>query len=262
MTFETKDLLDGSLSDEKADKFIEMYAQIPDNKIFSKDEDKEIRAQWLSFGTTLSACNKGHIVPPDFKPAVKEFEKAGYDVTKLSKEYKLSLETTYKDFKELISDDSKSFKNTSIEAYCKIYEFFSNATNIKFINRLKNDPNTKKNSLGIEDWNIDSIESYLNETSYVKSEEGFPLAANILKIAPTLRDAVMGATCTIASMNNILNFLLLLMIVVSVLIIILIVIIVITIIVKITKIKSIIVIHIIIIIFIKIKAIIVIIIHI
>lgn len=169
LNYESKDLLTTNIS--KVDEVMASFDNVTDSKMFSKSEMKEYRGQILSFYNTLGKCGIGHIVPAEFKSVVREFEKADYDISKLGKNLKVSLDHTYNDLNKLLKTNPKEFENTSTEAYCKIYEFFSNAKNLNFLKKLKSDPSVKNSALSKEEFIVDSIEAYSQESKYVYDED-------------------------------------------------------------------------------------------
>ena len=134
LNYESKDLLTANIS--RVDEVMAAFDNVTEAKTFSKSEMKEYRGQILSFYNTLGKCGVGHIIPAEFKSVVREFEKADYDISKLGKNLKVSLDHTYNDLSKLLKTNPKEFENTSTEAYCKIYEFFSNAKNINIYQNI------------------------------------------------------------------------------------------------------------------------------
>ena len=169
LNYESKDLLTANIS--RVDEVMAAFDNVTEAKTFSKSEMKEYRGQILSFYNTLGKCGVGHIIPAEFKSVVREFEKADYDISKLGKNLKVSLDHTYNDLSKLLKTNPKEFENTSTEAYCKIYEFFSNAKNINFLKKLKSDPSVKNSSLSKEEYIVDSLEAYSQESRYIYDED-------------------------------------------------------------------------------------------
>ena len=159
MFFKTKEIF--AMDNDKLSNMMDSYLRVPESKVFSKSEDLAIKASVLSFGKTVTQCGKGHIVPVEFKSIVKEFEDVNYDITKLPYITSKSFKKTYDDLKT-VCENHKEFKNTQAKLYCNIYDFFSNATNIKFISRLKKDP-IVKNITSSESLDLESIEEWLSE---------------------------------------------------------------------------------------------------
>lgn len=217
MRFTSKSFIDNSVTDDEIGRLVEIFSEVPDSKVFSSDEEKDIRKSWLSFGTTLTNCARGRMIPVEFKPFVKSFEKVDYDITKLPKELKLGLDKTYNDFKSVAG--TKDYKKAAPELYCKIYEFFSNANVTKFFKRVKSDPISKKNSIGLESFDMESVENLLYENGLeIQSIESSISLAKTMGLVPSIKDAVMGATTTVANMNNLLNVLMLLLIACAILV--------------------------------------------
>lgn len=217
MRFTAKSFLDNSITDNELSKLNETFSRTPDSKMFSSDEERDIRAQWLSFGTTLSFCSKGKLFQPDFKNVITEFEKSGYNIKALPKKYAAGFTKTYEDFKSVNADGK--FKGKAPDLYCKIYEFFSDSTVLKFLNRIKNDPIAKNNKKSLEDFSVESLESMLITNGIeARSVEGIFSASTSLTVVPSIKSAIFGATTTIANMNNMLNILMVLLIAVSILI--------------------------------------------
>jgi hypothetical protein len=217
MRFTSKSFIDNSVTDEEIGRLVEVFSEVPDSKVFSSDEEKDIRKSWLSLGTTLTNCAKGRMIPVEFKPFVKSFEKADYDITKLPKELKLGLDKTYNDFKSVAG--TNEYNKAAPELYCKIYEFFSNANVTKFFKRVKSDPIAKKNSIGLESFDMESVENLLYENGLeIQSIESPISLAKTMGLIPSIKGAVMGATTTVANVNNLLNVIMLLLIACTILI--------------------------------------------
>lgn len=223
MRFTSKSFLDNSVTDEEISKLVTSFSNVADSKVFSTDEERDIRKSWLSFGNTLVNCSKGRIIPIEFKSFVKSFEKVDYDITKLPKELKLGLDKTYSDFTK--ANTSSKHKNVMPEAYCRIYEFFSDSAVVKFFKRVKSDNLVKKNTIGLESYEIDSLESLLIENGInVQSSEANISLAKTMGLVPSIKDAILGATTSIANVNNLINILILLLIACSILVCVLIII--------------------------------------
>ena len=227
LNFESKDLINGT---SRIDEIIKAFDGVSENKIFSKSEMKEYRGQVLSFYNTLGKCGIGHIIPPEFKGIVREFEKADYDISKLSKSLKISIDHTYNDLNRLMKSQPKEFENTSTEAYCKIYEFFSNAKNINFLKKLKSDPTVKKSALSKEEFIIDSIEAYSQESTHVYnddlSSEGLKESALIKFLTakfPGIATSISEFTAGLGTLSNVLTIVMIIFTIISILVCILII---------------------------------------
>jgi Fe-S-cluster containining protein len=108
LNYESKDLLTANIS--KVDEVMASFDNVTEAKTFSKSEMKEYRGQLLSFYNALGKCGVGHIIPPEFKSVVREFEKADYDISKLGKNLKVSLDHTYNDLSKLLKTNPKEFE--------------------------------------------------------------------------------------------------------------------------------------------------------
>ena len=158
---------------DKMQKMFDSISSSTNSKVFSKTEERELKTQTLSFMTALKKCGNGHLVNAEMKPIVKEFEKANYDISKLTPSLRLSYEKTYHDLKDVVNEHPGEFKNSAASLYCKAYEFLLDSNNRDFVNKLRNDPLAKKNNLisaeGFSD--IESVEFWL-QNSDQSSEAG------------------------------------------------------------------------------------------
>ena len=59
MRFTSKSFIDNSVTDDEIGRLVEVFSEVPESKVFSSDEEKDIRKSWLSFGTTLTNCARG-----------------------------------------------------------------------------------------------------------------------------------------------------------------------------------------------------------
>lgn len=193
----SKEILD--MTDDKLDVMIENYSRATDSKVLSKDEDREIASQLVSFSRALKKCGNGHIVPQEFKNTVKEFEKVDFDFTKLPFELKKSIDSTYNDFKSV---NPSVIKGTSAETYCRIYEFFGNTKNRKFIERIRKDPTVKKSGLtSTETLDAESFEEFLADKE--RSEELFGLGGLISAVTTSAASVGEGAAVAGSIISNI-----------------------------------------------------------
>lgn len=228
LNFESKDLLTSNIS--KVDDVLKSFDNVTETKTFSKSEMKEYRGQILSFYNTLGKCGVGHIIPAEFKSVVREFEKADYDISKLSKNLKVSLDHTYNDLNKLLKTNPKEFENTSTEVYCKIYEFFSNATNLNFLKKLKKDPALKDSALSKEEFIVDSIEAYSQESRYIYDEdmstEGLKGSAFLKFLTakfPGVAASINEFTAGVGTLSSVLSIVMIIFTIISILVCILII---------------------------------------
>lgn len=209
----------------KLDEMMDSVSRVPESKVFSKHEDLSIKASILSFGKTVTQCSKGHMVPVEFKGIVKQFEEANYDVAKLPYVTMKSFKKTYDDLKTVCANHNE-FKNTQAKLYCDIYEFFSNAANLKFLSRLRKDPIMKEVS-SKESLDMESIEAWLNEydAEDEKSQEAFgAIGATIASIKASFLTLSTTLNSTMLSIQALTTLISVLMIIIGVLLVILIVI--------------------------------------
>lgn len=165
---------------DKMQKMFDNVTRVNDSKVFSKSEEKEMKAQLLSFMGALKKCGNGHLVSPEMKPIIKEFEKADFDFNRLPYSLKNSFEKTYIDFKTTLNENNGEFKNSAVSVYCKAYEFLLDNNNRTFLNRIRKDPMVKKTGFSTECFdNIDSLEDWLQNDDQ-SLEAGFFAAMTAL----------------------------------------------------------------------------------
>lgn len=223
MFFKTKEIF--AMDNDKLSNMMDSYLRVPESKVFSKSEDLAIKASVLSFGKTVTQCGKGRIVPVEFKSIVKEFEDVNYDITKLPYITSKSFKKTYDDLKTTC-ETHKEFKNTQAKLYCNIYDFFSNATNIKFISRLKKDP-IVKNITSSESLDLESIEEWLSEAddSNITSEEAFGTISGFLtSIKSSFLTLSTNLNTTMLSVQSLTTMISILLIIIGILLLILVII--------------------------------------
>lgn len=175
-------------SNDQIMKMVKDTERLANNKELNPRELRESQEQILSFGKMLQKCGNGHIVPPELKPIVKEFEMNGMDINKVKPSLKNDLTMVYSDLKLACMEHPGDLKNTPAETYCKLYEFFNNKTNIDFMQKLKQSKFLKK-EMGTEDLSIDSMESWLAEE---RSEEIFGIKSAVA----TAAGAIGGLTAS------------------------------------------------------------------
>ena len=147
---------------DKMQKMFDNVTRVNDSKVFSKSEEKEMKSQLLSFMGALKKCGNGHLVSPEMKPIIKEFEKADFNINGLPHSLRNSFEKTYVDLKSNLNENGGEFKNSAISVYCKAYEFLLDDSNRSFLNRIRKDPMVKKTGFSTECFdNIDSLEDWL-----------------------------------------------------------------------------------------------------
>lgn len=166
-------------SNDQIMKMVKDTERLANNKELNPKELRESQEQILSFGKMLHKCGNGHIVPPELKPIVKEFEIHGMDINKVKPSLRNNLSMVYSDLKLACMEHPGDLKNSPAETYCKLYEFFNNKTNIEFMQKLKQSKFLKK-EMGTEDLNIDSMESWLAEE---RSEEIFGIKSAVAAAA-------------------------------------------------------------------------------
>jgi flagellar basal body-associated protein FliL len=183
---------------EKIQKMFDSFTSATNSKVFSRDEERELKAQTLSFMAALKKCGNGHLVSPEMKPIVKAFEKADYDITKLPSSLRMSYEKTYFDLKNVLNEHGGEFKNTAVSLYCKAYEFLADKSNQMFINKLRKDPLAKKNKLTTEGlYDLESLEYWLQDNSEQSQEAGMMTALGSLSAGINGLSAAMPIVITI-----------------------------------------------------------------
>jgi hypothetical protein len=211
MRLKNKDILNMPL--EKMNAITESFSKVSEGKVLSKNEEVELQSQVLSFGRTLTKCSNGHIVPPEFKPVISEFEKADYDFTKLPMNLKISIDKTYEDLKMVCEKHSGEFKNTHAKLYCSIYEFFKNPLNLKFMNRIRKDPIVKEIDKSKESLNFRSVELWLAD-NYEESSEIFGIGSAVAGVKGAfagLSTEITSTCVTIQGLTAVIAFLLVLL---------------------------------------------------
>ena len=156
-------------SNDQIMKMVKDTERLANNKELNPKELRESQEQILSFGKMLHKCGNGHIVPPELKPVVKDFETHGMDIKKIKPSLRNDFAMAYSDLKAACTEHPGDLKNSPAETYCKLYEFFNKDANIEFMQKLKQSKFLKK-EMGTEDLGIDSMESWLAEE---RSEEIF-----------------------------------------------------------------------------------------
>lgn len=156
-------------SNDQIMKMVKDTERLANNKELNPKELRESQEQILSFGKMLHKCGNGHIVPPELKPIVKDFEMHGMDIKKVKPSLRNDFAMVYSDLKLACMEHPGELKNSPAETYCRLYEFFNKDTNIEFMQKLKQSKFLKK-EMGTEDLGIDSMESWLAEE---RSEEIF-----------------------------------------------------------------------------------------
>jgi hypothetical protein len=205
MKLRNKDILDMPL--EKMDGMVDSFSKISESKVLTTGETLELKTQILSFGRAITKCGDGHVIPPEMKPIIKDFEKANFEISKLPLTLKNSLSSTYDDFKRLLANNSNEFNKTQAGLYCKIYEFFLNPVNVKFINRIQKDKSSKKLGLSGEDYSFESLEEWISDS---ESTEAFGSIAAIKSAFATLSSNITSTLLTVKSLAAIIAFLLIL----------------------------------------------------
>lgn len=218
MRYTNKVIMDMPL--EKMESMADSFSKVADSKVLTDGEALELKTQILSFGNALTKCGNGHLVPPELKPSIEAFEKADFDIKKLPANMKMSLDKTYNDLKVVCDKHPGEFKNTQAKLYCNIYNFFNNATNLKFLNRIRKDPIVKKSNLSKESFDNDdeyisyeSLERWLANTNDDYSFEGIIGATtatmNAIKAGViSLTGSVSGTLVTIQTVATIVAVLL------------------------------------------------------
>lgn len=205
MKIRNKDILDMPL--EKMDGMVDSFSKISESKVLTTGETLELKTQILSFGRAITKCGDGHVIPSEMKPIIKDFEKANFEISKLPLTLKNSLSSTYDDFKRLLANNSNEFNKTQAGLYCKIYEFFLNPVNVKFINRIQKDKSSKKLGLSGEDYSFESLEEWISDS---ESTEAFGSIAAIKSAFATLSKNMTSTLLTVQSLTAIIAFLLIL----------------------------------------------------
>lgn len=156
-------------SNDQIMKMVKDTERLANNKELNPKELRESQEQILSFGKMLHKCGNGHIVPPELKPIVKDFETHGMDIKKIKPSLRNDFAMVYSDLRLACMEHPGDLKNSPAETYCRLYEFFNKDINIDFMQKLKQSKFLKK-EMGTEDLGIDSVESWLAEE---RSEEIF-----------------------------------------------------------------------------------------
>lgn len=169
MNITGKDIIEMPI--DKLDGFNKKMSSLTNSRTFNKNEERELMSQVLSFSNMLHKCGNGHIIPPEIKPLIKDFEKCNFDIRKLPRNLQESLRSTYFDLRGVIGEKSAEFKGTSAETYCRIYEFFGDARNLRFIDRIRKDPVMKKSGISTEAYfSLEALEEWISTD---QSEEAF-----------------------------------------------------------------------------------------
>ena len=103
MFIKTKDIINMPI--EKIKSMFDKFSSYTNSKTLSKQEEQEFSEQMMSFSETMKQCGNGHIVSPEMKPIVKEFEKVNYDFSKLPRSLKVGFDSTYRDLKFVQSNN-------------------------------------------------------------------------------------------------------------------------------------------------------------
>lgn len=185
MFIKTKDIINMPI--EKIQSMFNKFSSYTNSKTLSKQEEQEFSEQMASFSETMKQCGNGHIVSPEMKPIIKEFEKVDYDFSKLPRSLKAGLDSTYRDFKFIQNNSPMSFDNSASSLYCKIYEFFNNKGNIDFIQKLRKDPLVKRNGYTVESLtDLDSIEMWMQDERSVEMNIGILTKTLIGKVTSVI----------------------------------------------------------------------------
>lgn len=184
MFIKTKDIINMPI--EKIKSMFDKFSSYTNSKTLSKQEEQEFSEQMMSFSETMKQCGNGHIVSPEMKPIVKEFEKVNYDFSKLPRSLKVGFDSTYRDLK-FVQSNNHEFDNSAPSLYCKIYEFFNNRSNLDFIEKLRKDPLVKKNGYTLESLtDLDSIEMWMQDDRSVEMNIGILTKTIIGKISTSI----------------------------------------------------------------------------
>lgn len=199
-------------------KEIETNSSASNSKRWSKAEEIEIQSQFAAFQYSIEKSSMGHIVPPEFKGMVSMFEKADYDVEKLPAKEKALFKETYEDFKFAMSEDPSYFKNSSVSAYCGLYEFFSGQAFKNIYSKMKKSKAVNKAQVSREALTIDGLEGLLND-NYNNLNDAFFSSEGIKEIFSSVRSVKATWSQTpgvIYDTKNILTVLLIMIIAVTI----------------------------------------------
>lgn len=152
----SKKLLKEKSIDQLSDS-MDKILDLPESKTLSKDEQREIPSSVASLSHTLGKTSKSGIVPASFKAISRNFEKAGYDINKMPKEYVESFKRTYDDLSVVVKENPGYFKNKASKAYCDAYELMTGAKFKTFVNKMKSSKTVKKAMNSTESLNDDPL---------------------------------------------------------------------------------------------------------
>lgn len=152
----SKKLLKEKSIDQLSDS-MDKILDLPESKTLTKDEQKEILSSVASLSHTLGKTSKSGIIPASFKAISRNFEKAGYDINKMPKEYAESFKRTYDDLSVVVKENPGYFKNKASKAYCDAYELMTGAKFKTFVNKMKSSKTVKNAMKSTESLNNDPL---------------------------------------------------------------------------------------------------------
>ena len=141
------------------------------SKVFTDSETHAFNTAKMSFAYTLEKCCAKGFVNPATKDFVNNFERAGYDISKMDADIFSQLSAVYQDFQ---FGKSNGVENASSKLYCNIYELFSGAKFKEMAKIVTSSPFFKQNRISMESIYEDSdflgrLDAAVN--SYMKSGE-------------------------------------------------------------------------------------------
>lgn len=181
---------------------LDRLLNLPSSKTLTKDEEKNVIASLASFNHTMKKVSRFGLIPPEMKDVTRNFEKAGYDITRMPREYSNSLKRTYEDLSYATKTDPGFFKDKASNAYCTVYELFTGIKFKNFVSKLKKSKTVSKILQSNESYsNLDSIESidafYADLDRNEHSEELFGPVRNAANQFLTLSNSVNSLTSII-----------------------------------------------------------------
>ena len=157
---------------EKIQQTISNNFSTTGSKVYTDSETHAFNIAKMSFAFTLEkCCSKGGFVNPATRDFVSNFERAGYDISKMDADIFSQLSAVYNDFQY---GKSNGVENASSKLYCNIYELFSGAKFKEMAAIVTSSPFFKQNRISMESIYEDSeflgrLDAAVN--SYIKSGE-------------------------------------------------------------------------------------------
>lgn len=184
---------------------LDKIMDLPDSKNLTKDEEKNVLSNIVSFAHTLKKTSKNGMVSPELKEINRCFSKSNYDISKMPKEYAQSLKRTYDDFSEVIKENPGYYKGKMPKVYCDTYELFNGTKFKNFVNKFKNSKSVKKIAHSGEslcpDNLIESYERYVADICYGMddNERSEEFLGGIINPIITSFGSLTGSVTTLSS---------------------------------------------------------------